>query len=226
VIRVVVVHDQELMRVGLRMIIESDPSLSVVADAGTADEAVRAIRAVRPHVVLVSGRMPDAGAARVCDYARVDAPSTGLLMLSGPGDEEAMLAGLVAGAAVCLSEGMGGDDLTKAVKAVASGQVFLDPEVTRLMLDYLVEGPQRIARGPVDGLSPREHAVLACLGEGLTNKQIAARLGLAEKTIKNYVTAILSELGIRNRSEAAVVSLSVLGRGPRHGSGSQLAAGR
>jgi len=208
-LRIVLVHGQDLVRGGLKFILENDPGLEVVAEAGTCAEAELAIKSATPQVVVIGGQLRDGSSGSICRFVQEFDDAIGRLVLASADDDDALLGGLAGGAAVCLPERMSGGDLTDAVRRVADGQIFLDPKVTRRVLDLLVQGPDRVSRRLIDSMSPREREVLDCLGEGLTNRQIGEQLGLAEKTVKNYVSAIFAKLGLQRRSQAAAIAIGL-----------------
>lgn len=208
-LRIVLVHGQDLVRGGLKFILESDPGLEVVAEASSGAEAERLIKEVEPRVVVIGGQLIDGSAVTLCRFIQEYDDRIARLVLASVDDDDSLLGGLAGGAAICLPERMSGADLNDAVRRVADGQIFLDPKVTRRVLDLLVQGPDRVSRRLIDSMSPRERAVLSLLGEGLTNRQIGEQLGIAEKTVKNYVSAIFAKLGLQRRSQAAAIAIGL-----------------
>jgi len=201
-IRVYVLDDHEVVRRGLQDLLEASGDIVVVGESGLAAEATRRIPALRPHVALLDGRLPDGSGIDVCREIRSRQPDVSVLILTSYDDDEALFAAIMAGASGYLLKQMGGTDLVDAVRRVAAGQSLLDPAVTRQVLDRLREGPPQDKA--LAQLTAQERTILELIGEGLTNRQIGQRMHLAEKTIKNYVSALLAKLGLERRTQAAV----------------------
>ena len=201
-IRVFVLDDHEVVRRGLQELLESGGDITVVGESGLAAEATRRIPALRPHVALLDGRLPDGSGVDVCRDIRSRHPEIAVLILTSCDDDEALFAAIMAGASGYLLKQVGGTDLIDAVRRVAAGQSLLDPGVTHQVLERLRQGPpQDAALAP---LTDQERRLLELIGEGLTNRQIGERMHLAEKTIKNYVSGLLAKLGLERRTQAAV----------------------
>jgi len=201
-IRVFVLDDHEVVRRGLQELLESGGDITVVGESGLAAEATRRIPALRPHVALLDGRLPDGSGVDVCRDIRSRHPEIAVLILTSYDDDEALFAAIMAGASGYLLKQVGGTDLIDAVRRVAAGQSLLDPGVTHQVLERLRQGPpQDAALAP---LTDQERRLLELIGEGLTNRQIGERMHLAEKTIKNYVSGLLAKLGLERRTQAAV----------------------
>ncbi|TQM81827.1 LuxR family two component transcriptional regulator [Saccharothrix saharensis] len=199
-VRVLLVDDHEVVRRGLRELLEDEDDISVVAEAGGVGEAVVRAAATRPDVAVVDVRLPDGGGVELCRRLRASADGPRCLVLTAFDDEEALVGAIMAGASGYLLKQVRGQDLVTAVREVAAGRSLLDPQTTARVLDRL----RRPAEVDVlDALTEQERRVLDLIGEGLTNRQIAERLFLAEKTVKNYVTAVLSKLGMERRTQAA-----------------------
>ena len=201
-ITVFLLDDHELVRRGVRELLESEEDIVVIGEASTQSQAVGRVHAVDPDVALLDVRLEDGNGIEACRELRSLHPRTACLMLTSFADDEALFQTILAGAAGYVLKNIRSSDLVDAVRRVAAGQSLLDPAVTARVLERLRQGPaedERIAR-----LSDQERQVLMLLAEGLTNRQIAERLFLAEKTIKNYVTAVLSKMGMARRTEAAV----------------------
>jgi DNA-binding NarL/FixJ family response regulator len=199
--RVFLVDDHEVVRTGLRDLLESTGEFTVVGEAGTADEAVRRIPAARPEVVVLDVRLPDGNGVEVCREVRSRLPGLGCLMLTSYADDEALFNSIMAGAAGYLLKQVRGTDLVDAVRKVAAGQSLLDPAVTARVLERIRrgdEGDELLGR-----LSEQERRILNLISEGLTNRQIAEQMYLAEKTVKNYVSNLLLKMGMARRTEAA-----------------------
>ncbi|RZS91370.1 LuxR family two component transcriptional regulator [Motilibacter rhizosphaerae] len=200
-VRVFLLDDHEIVRRGLRDLLESDPSIEVVGEAGTAAEARRGILALLPDVAVLDGRLPDGSGVEVARDVRSAHPEIHVLILTSYDDDEALFAALTAGASGYLLKQMRGDDLVEAVHRVAAGQSLLDPAVTARVIDRLRGGgrPDRLG-----SLTEQERRILGYIAEGMTNRAIAETLGLAEKTVKNHVSSILGKLGLESRTQAAI----------------------
>jgi two-component system response regulator DevR len=201
-ITVFLLDDHELVRRGVRELLESEEDIAVIGEASTQSQAVGRVHALDPDVALLDVRFDAGNGIEACREIRPLHPPPACLMLTSFADDEALFQTILAGAAGYVLKSIRSSDLVDAVRRVAAGQSLLDPAVTARVLERLRQGPaedERIAR-----LSDQEHQVLVLLAEGLTNRQIAERLFLAEKTIKNYVTAVLSKMGMARRTEAAV----------------------
>jgi DNA-binding NarL/FixJ family response regulator len=199
---VYLLDDHEVVRRGLRDLLEADGDIEVVGESGLAQEATRRIPALRPDVAVLDGRLPDGSGVDVCRDVRAQHPEIAVLILTSYDDDEALFAAIMAGAAGYVLKQIRGTDLVDAVRRVAAGQSLLDPAVTARVLERLRAGPQQDeALAP---LTDQERRILELIGEGLTNRQIAERMFLAEKTVKNYVSSLLSKLGLERRTQAAV----------------------
>ncbi|GAA1369993.1 response regulator [Catellatospora chokoriensis] len=212
-IRVFVLDDHEVVRRGLIELLQQPGDIDVVGESGSAVEASRLIPALRPDVAVLDARLPDGNGIDVCrDIRSVDPRIQGLILTSYE-DDEALFAAIMAGAAGYVLKQIRGTDLLDAVRRVAAGQTLLDPAVTAQVLDRIRRGvpqPPELAR-----LTERERRILGHIAEGLTNHEIAERMFLSEKTIKNYVTSILAKLGLERRTQAAVLAVRLLGGAPR-----------
>ncbi|WP_370945572.1 response regulator [Amycolatopsis sp. cg5] len=203
-ISVFLLDDHELVREGLRTVLENAGDLEVVGEAGSAAEALVRIPAAKPQVAILDVRLPDGDGVTVCREIRsVLDPPPACLMLTSYSDDEALFGAIMAGAAGYLLKQISGMDLVAAVRTVSDGGSLLDAKVTATVMSRL-----RGETGAIDpryaSLSPQEQRVLALIADGLTNREIARRLYLAEKTVKNYVSAVLHKLGLTRRTEAAV----------------------
>jgi DNA-binding NarL/FixJ family response regulator len=222
-ITVFLLDDHEIVRRGLRDLLESEGDITVVGEASTASEAVRRVPALDPDVAVLDVRLAEGNGVEACRAIRSNHPRTACLILTSFSDDEALFEAIMAGAAGYVLKQIGSNDLVDAIRRVSAGQGLLDPAVTAKVLERLRHGPYEdttIAR-----LSPQEHDVLTLLAEGLTNRQIAARMHLAEKTIKNYVTSVLSKMGMARRTEAAVYAARHLAPTDRSHSWSPAASG-
>jgi two-component system response regulator DevR len=201
-ITVFLLDDHEIVRRGLRDLLEAEQDIKVVGEASTQDQAVGRVHALDPDVAVLDVRLQEGNGVEACREIRSLHPRTACLILTSFADDQALFEAIMAGAAGYVLKQIRANDLVDAVRRVAAGQNLLDPAVTARVLERLRRGPEEdelIAR-----LSAQERQVLLLLAEGLTNRQIAERLYLAEKTIKNYVTSVLSKMGLTRRTEAAV----------------------
>ncbi|MEU0938550.1 response regulator transcription factor [Embleya sp. NPDC005971] len=201
-IRVFLLDDHEVVRRGLADLLGGETDIEIVGESGSAAEAARRIPALRPDVAILDGRLPDGSGIDVCREVRSRFPEINALILTSYDDEDALFAAIMAGAAGYVLKQIRGRDLIAAVRAVAAGQSLLDPAVTTRVLERVRNGPAA-EPGPT-GLSEREKQVLEHIAQGQTNREIAESLGLAEKTVKNYVSAVLNKLGLERRVQAAV----------------------
>ena len=200
-INVFLLDDHEILLLGVRELLSAEPDIDVIGEAGTAASALARLPALRPDVAVLDVRLPDGDGVAVCREIRSKLPETACLMLTAYGDDRALLGAIMAGAAGYVTKQTCGADLVSAVRAVASGQSTLDPQASRQVMDRLRN--HMADADPVAALSAQEKRVLELIGEGLTNRQIAERMFLAEKTVKNYVSALLTKLGMHRRSQAA-----------------------
>lgn len=206
-IRVFLLDDHEVVRRGLRDLLEDEPDIRVAGEASTADEAVARGPALRPDVAVLDVRLPDGNGVAVCRELRSRMPDLPCLMLTSFDDDEALLDAILAGAAGYVLKQIKNSDLVAAVRTVASGQSMLDPATTGRLLDSLRGEPEESGeQGPLSGLAPREREILALIGEGLTNREIGDRLYLSEKTVKNNISRLLGKLGVERRIQAAVIA--------------------
>ena len=201
-LRVFLVDDHEVVRRGVRELLEQYDDIEVVGEAGTAEEGLARIPPTQPDVAIIDMRLPDGNGVEVCREVRSRHPSINCLILTSFSDDEALFDSIMAGAAGYLLKQIKGNDLVDAVRRVAAGQSLLDPGVTARVLERLRTGPQEDER--LSRLTEQERRILDLIAEGLTNRQIAERMFLAEKTVKNYVSNLLAKLGMERRTEAAV----------------------
>jgi two-component system, NarL family, response regulator DevR len=213
--RVFLLDDHEIVRRGLRELLEAADDLEVVGEAGTADEALRRIPATSPEVAVLDVRLPDGDGVSVCREIRSRMPAVQCLMLTSFADDEALFDAIMAGAAGYVLKQIRGTELVDAVRKVASGQSLLDPNVTAKVLERLRTGAPEDER--LEDLTDQERKILDLLAEGLTNREIADRMYLAEKTVKNYVSNLLAKMGMQRRTEAAVYAARLAERHRRAG---------
>lgn len=209
VTRVFLLDDHEVVRAGLRTLLESDGTIQVVGEAATAAAAVARAPATRPDVAILDARLPDGSGVEVCRRIRSDVPSIQVIILTSFDDDEALFASIMAGAAGYVLKQVTSRDLVGAVHHVAAGGSLLDPSVTATVMERLRSGgpqePEDIRR-----LTAQERRILELVAEGLTNRQIGERLHLAEKTVKNYMSNLLAKLGFERRAQVAVYASRVL----------------
>ncbi|GAA1448893.1 response regulator [Leifsonia poae] len=203
-IRVFLLDDHEVVRRGIAALLDAEPDIEVVGEASTAREARARIPATMPDVAVLDVRLPDGSGIDVCRDVRQSSPQVACLMLTAYDDEEALRSAVIAGAAGYVIKDIRASKLLEAVRAAAAGKQLIDPSVSSKMVAQL----KRSQHDPTfDSLGLREHQILALIADGLTNRQIAERLGLAEKTVKNYVSSLLAKLGLEHRTQAAILHL-------------------
>lgn len=202
-LRVMLVDDHEVVRSGIKSMLQATDDIAVVAEAGSVRDAIVQAAAVRPDVVVMDVRLADGSGIEATREIRAERPQTQVLMLTSFADDEALFASIMAGAAGYVLKQIRGGELIKAIRAVGDGQSLLDPSVTASVLDRLRKGKHLLRDEKLARLSAQEERILGLVAEGLTNKEIGQRLHLAEKTVKNYVSTILSKLEVARRAEAA-----------------------
>ena len=206
-IRVFLLDDHEIVRRGIADLISAAPDLQLVGEAGTAAQALARIPGARPHVAILDARLPDGSGIDVCRDIRSADPDIHCLILTSYDDDEALFAAVMAGADGYLLKEIRGSSLVDAIRQVAAGQSLMDPKVTGRLLTRLRDGEPNDKR--TEGLTDRDRDILALIADGLTNRQIGEQLHLAEKTIKNYVSALLAKLGMQRRTQAAVFGAAI-----------------
>ena len=207
-IRVFLLDDHEVVRRGLRDLLESEGDIEIVGESGSVKEAIARIPALRPDVAVLDGRLPDGSGIDVCREVRSIDPTIKALILTSYDDDEALFAAILAGASGYVLKQIGSNDLIDGVRAVAAGQSLLDPALIARVLERVRNGPEQ--HKELASLTDQERKILALIAEGLTNRQIGERMFLAEKTVKNYVSSILSKLGLERRTQAAVLASKLL----------------
>jgi len=200
-IKVFLLDDHEIVRRGVKDMLEAEPDIIVIGEAGTAESALARIPALRPDVAVLDVRLPDGDGVSVCREIRSRMPEIACLMLTSFGDDEALFDAIMAGAAGYVLKQIRGTDLVGAVRTVASGESMLDPEAASKVMARMRDQASR--KDPLAGLTNQERKILELIGEGLTNRQIGERMYLAEKTVKNYVSALFAKLGMERRTQAA-----------------------
>jgi DNA-binding NarL/FixJ family response regulator len=200
-LRVMIVDDHEVVREGLRSLLDRREGMTVVAEAGSVAQAVERALQEKPAVVIMDVRLPDGSGVEACREIRGALPDTRMIMLTSYADDEAIIASIIAGASAYLLKQTRGQALVDAIFAVARGESLLDPQVTKRVLEQ-VRGNSE-ARKDEARLTENEQKILLLIAEGKTNREIAAEVFLSDKTVKNYVSSILSKLNLKRRSEAA-----------------------
>jgi DNA-binding NarL/FixJ family response regulator len=203
-IRVFLLDDHEVVRRGIRDLLESEGDIEVVGEASSAAEALARVPATKPDVAVLDVRLPDGDGVSVCRDLRSDFPDLACLMLTSFADDEALYNAILAGAAGYVLKQIRGSDLVGAVRTVAKGGSLLDPRAAAQVMERL--RTQATRTDPLAGLTDQERRILDLIGEGLTNRQIGERMFLAEKTVKNYVSGLLAKLGLERRTQAAVLA--------------------
>jgi len=212
-VRVFLLDDHEVVRRGIKDLLEVEGEFEVVGEASTAAEALARVPAVRPRVAVLDVRLPDGDGVSVCRDLRSRMPELSCLMLTSFADDEALFDAIMAGASGYLLKQVSGMDLVGAVRTVAAGGSLLDPKLTAAVMTRLRTGDRR---DPLASLTAQERRILDLIGAGLTNRQIGERMFLAEKTVKNYVSSLMSKLGVERRVQAAVLVSELRGE-PGHG---------
>lgn len=207
-IRVYLLDDHEIVRQGIRTFLEAAGDIEVVGESGSAVDATNRIPALRPDVAILDARLPDGSGIEVCRTVRSVDPSINALILTSYDDDEALFSAIMAGASGYVLKEIKSSDLLTAIRHVASGQSLIDPSLTARVLDR-VRNPSTTAPELAD-LTEQEMKLLEFITEGLTNKEIGERMFLAEKTVKNYVSTVLSKLGVERRTQAAVLAAKLL----------------
>ena len=206
-IRILIADDHEVVRIGLAALLDAQEGLSVVAQARSGDEAARLARQHRPDVVVMDIRMPNGSGIEACRVITQELPGTPVVMLTSHADSQALFDAIDAGASGYVLKRVGSSELVSAVRTVASGGSLLDPAVTRRVLDRIRSASRLEEAGAFTDITEQERRVLAHVADGASNRDIAARMGLAEKTVRNYVSNILAKLGLESRAQAATYAI-------------------
>jgi two-component system, NarL family, response regulator DevR len=202
-LKVMLVDDHEVVRQGLRALLEAEEDIEVVAEADSGPAAVSLASAHRPDVVVMDVRMPEGSGVEACRAIRDERPDAQVIMLTSFSDDEALFNSIMAGAAGFVLKQIRGRDLIDAIRTVGSGKSLLDPDVTKRVLERLRKAKFDEKDPKLARLSPQEERILDMVGEGMTNREIAERIHLSDKTVKNYVSTILQKLEVARRAEAA-----------------------
>ncbi|MFL6121757.1 response regulator [Actinophytocola sp.] len=214
--KVFLVDDHEIVRRGVADLFEDEPDLEIVGQAATMAEALARIPSVEVDVAVLDLRLPDGTGVELCRDLRSQLPDLRCLILTSYSDDEALLNAIMAGASGFVLKQVLGNDLITAVRKVGAGESLLDAKTTEALMKRIRQGKDNNGAGPLAGLTDQERAVFELVGEGMTNRQIAERLFLAEKTVKNYVSHLLAKLGMQRRTQAAVLAAELKSRKPDH----------
>jgi two-component system, NarL family, response regulator DevR len=212
-ISVFLLDDHEVVREGLRAVLEATGRVAVIGESDSATEAASRIPALQPDVAVLDARLPDGSGIEVCRTIRSVDPTLKALILTSYDDDEALFSAIMAGAAGYVLKDVRGVDLLHAIDRVAAGQSLIDPALMQRVLDRVRNGPQ--VAPELRNLTEQEVKLLGYIAEGLTNRQISEKMFLAEKTVKNYVSTLLGKLGLERRTQAAVLATRLLGDGSR-----------
>jgi len=204
-IRVFLVDDHELVRRGITALLNAEPDIEVVGEAGTAAQARTRIRATSPDIAVLDVRLPDGSGIDVCRDIRSDNPEIKCLILTGYDDDEAIYAAVLAGASGYVIKDVQGSGLLESLRKISAGKSLIDPSLSKRVVERIKETHKSDPR--LESLSAREREILPLIAEGLTNREIGVRLALAEKTVKNYISGLLSKLGLQRRTQAAILHL-------------------
>ncbi|MGH2446007.1 MAG: response regulator [Candidatus Limnocylindria bacterium] len=206
-IRILIADDHEVVRIGLASLLDRQPGFSVVAEASSGDEATRLARQHRPDVVVMDIRMPNGSGIEACRTITDELASTSVIMLTSYADSDALFDAIAAGASGYVLKRVGSTELVDAVRTVAGGGSLLDPAVTSRVLDRLRNASRLEEAGAFADLTEQERRVLAHVADGASNREIAGRMGLAEKTVRNYVSSVLAKLALESRAQAAAYAI-------------------
>ena len=206
-LRIIIVDDHEVVRLGLRALLDRHPDFTVVDEAGTAKEAIQKVEAHRPEVVVMDIRLPGGSGIDACREITQRLPGTKVIMLTSYAEDEMLFEAIAAGAAGYVLKQIGGDDLVRAIEAVGRGEALLDPALTQRVFERVRQAQRKDEKSAFSDLTEQEVRVLALLAEGKTNREIAQMLYLGEGTVRNYVSSILGKLGVANRAEAAAYAV-------------------
>jgi DNA-binding NarL/FixJ family response regulator len=205
--RILLVDDHEVVRLGLRALLDRHPHFEVIADASTAREAIERVKQYSPDVVVMDIRLPGGSGIEACEEITENYPDSKVIMLTSYAEDEMLFSAIRAGAAGYVLKQIGGADLVKAIEAVGRGEALLDPAVTQRIFQEVRKAAKDEEASAFSALTQQEKHVLVLVSEGKTNREIAKALFLGEGTVRNYVSSILSKLGVSNRAEAAAYAV-------------------
>ena len=218
-LKVMLVDDHEVVRQGLRALLEAEEDIEVIAEADSGTKAIEVATSYKPQVVVMDVRMPDGSGVEACREIKDRAPDIQVIMLTSFSDDEALFNSIMAGAAGFVLKQIRGRDLVDAIRTVGGGQSLLDPGVTQRVLERLRKAKFDDRDPKLSRLSPQEERILDMIGEGLTNREIAEKIHLSDKTVKNYVSTILQKLEVARRAEAASYVARARAQDHDHGDG-------
>jgi DNA-binding NarL/FixJ family response regulator len=202
-VRIMLVDDHEVVREGLNTLLLRREGFEIVTQAGTVADAIREAKRYEPDVIVMDVRLPDGSGIEACREIREAQPATQVIILTSYADDDAVFASILAGASGYVLKQTRGNAVADAIAAVAKGESLLDPAVTQKVMERMRSANARKEADPLDALNEQEHKILQLIAEGKTNKEIAGEVFLSDKTVKNYVSSILTKLNLRRRSEAA-----------------------
>ena len=205
--RILLVDDHEVVRLGLRALLERHKQFEVIAEASTAREAIEKVKQYAPDVVVMDIRLPGGSGIEACEEISTNYPDSKVIMLTSYAEDEMLFSAIRAGAAGYVLKQIGGEDLIKAIEAVGRGEALLDPAVTQRIFQEVRKAAKEEEASAFSALTQQEKHVLVLVSEGKTNREIAKALFLSEGTVRNYVSSILSKLGVSNRAEAAAYAV-------------------
>jgi DNA-binding NarL/FixJ family response regulator len=205
--RILLVDDHEVVRLGLRALLERHPQFEVVAEAGTARDAIEKVEQYSPDVIVMDIRLPGGSGIEACEEITSKHPDSKVIMLTSYAEDEMLFSAIRSGAAGYVLKQIGGDDLVRAIEAVGRGEALLDPAVTQRIFQEVRKAAKEEEASAFSALTQQERHVLLLVSEGKTNREIAKALFLGEGTVRNYVSSILSKLGVSNRAEAAAYAV-------------------
>ncbi len=206
-LRLVLVDDHEVVRLGLKTLLERHPQFEVIGEAGTAREAIDLVGRIRPEVVLMDIRLPGASGIEACEEITRSNPDVKVIMLTSYAEDDMLFSAIRAGASGYVLKQIGGEDLIKAIESVGRGEALLDPAVTQRVIQEVRRAVKVEEASAFVNLSTQEKHVLIAVADGRTNRELAKSLFLGEGTVRNYVSSILSKLGVSNRAEAAAYAV-------------------
>jgi DNA-binding NarL/FixJ family response regulator len=205
--RLVLVDDHEVVRLGLKTLLERHPQFEVIGEAGNARDAIDLVAQIKPDVVLMDIRLPGTSGIEACEAITKNNPDTKVIILTSYAEDDMLFSAIRAGASGYVLKQIGGEDLVKAIESVGRGEALLDPAVTQRVIQEVRRAVKEEEASAFVNLSQQERHVLIAVSEGRTNREIAKALFLGEGTVRNYVSSILSKLGVSNRAEAAAYAV-------------------
>jgi len=206
-LRILIVDDHEVVRLGLKTLLDRHPYFSVIGEAGTVSESITRVEQLQPDVVVMDVRLPGGSGIEACKQIVENHPDVKVIMLTSYAEDEMLFEAITAGAAGYVLKQIGGDDLVRSIEAVGRGEALLDPSLVQKVFTRVREAARKEEAAAFGELTAQEMQVLALIAEGKTNREIASALFLSEGTVRNYISSILSKLGVSNRAEAAAYAI-------------------